>query len=333
MIKPSPRGLLAVKILVTLVLVGVILFFADWTRFWQILRSANLLLVVVVFCLMVFCVSLSAWKWQALLRIHGAQFSWQQLHRWYFVAMFFNNFLPTSIGGDGYRVWRTFDNARSRTSAILAVLVERLSGILTLLFIGLIGAVIGWFSHGHVLSAWYAIFGLAGLVLGSIVLGWLFAFGGLQRLLEWRSLPEKLRIVIEHLDDYRQNPAASVRAIGLISVIFHAVSLFWMGLLLRSVGDSISLTDLALVAAIISVVTVIPLSINGIGVVDGSFIWLTGQFGVSYEAALGAMLLQRALLIPISLVGAWLYFRDGEGRPSDSSSLNDAAEPRTWRDS
>ncbi len=320
------------KLAVTLALVGLIVFYADWGRFLDILKTANPLLVFCVFCLMVLCVSISAWKWQSLLRIHGAQFGFVKLHRWYFVAMFFNNFLPTSIGGDGYRVWRTLENSRSRTSAVLAVLVERLSGIASLLGLGLLGALIGWFIHGHRLSGFYLICGVAGLILAGIFLCWLFFNDGVKRLRQWPRLPEKARIVIEHLDDYATDPGASIRAVVIISVVFHAVSLLWMSTLVRSVGDSIAVHDLALVAALISVVAVIPISINGIGVVDGSFIWLAGQFGVSYEAALGVMLLQRALLIPISLCGAWLYFRDGKDRRIRPAEEIENALSETGRD-
>lgn len=322
MIRPSARVVLAFKVLVTLVLVCVIFYFANWRQFWSMLTTANPFYVAVVFMLMVLCVSLSAWKWQCLLRIHGARFDFWRLHRWYFTAMFFNNFLPTSIGGDGYRIWRTINNDRSRTSAVLAVLVERLSGILTLLAIGLLGALIGWFMHANRLSVYFAACGLVGVVLGLVILYWLVRLDGLQKLRDWPRLPAKLKSVIDHLDDYWQSPAQSIQAVGVISVIFHAVSLFWMGLLLTAMGDSIALSDLALVAAVLSIVAVVPISINGIGVVDGSFIWLTGQYGVSYEAALGAMLLQRALLIPISLLGAWFYFRDGGNK-----------QGRDWSDS
>jgi len=311
LIRPSARAVLTFKVLVTLILVGLIFYFADWRQFWQMLSTASPLYVAVVFVLMVLCVSLSAWKWQSLLRIHHARFGFWALHRWYFTAMFFNNFLPTSIGGDGYRIWRTINNDRSRTSAVLAVLIERLSGILTLLAIGFFGALVGWFSHANRLSGYFAVCGLVGIMLGLVFLYWLSVLGGLKKLRSWRRLPDKLKSVIDHLDDYWQSPAQSVQAVGVISVIFHVVSLFWMSLLLVAMGDEIAFSDLALVAAILSVVAVIPVSINGIGVVDGSFIWLTGQFGVGYEAALGAMLLQRALLIPISLLGAWFYFRDG----------------------
>jgi len=300
--------MLALKAFVTVALVAFIVSRADWAAVGSTLAEADRTLILIVFAMMVFCVCFSAYKWQKLLAIHGAGFGFGKLNRWYFVAMFFNNFLPTSIGGDGYRIWRTLDNERSRTAAVVAVFAERLSGILTLLVIGFIGALIGWAVSGHALSKLVGQFGVVGLVIGLPILAWLFVFGGLEKLGGMKRLPRIVRTVFEHIDDYTKRPGEAAWAVLGVSVIFHFLSLFWMGLLLRAVGASVEFWDLAVIASLISVITVLPISINGIGVVDGAFIWLAGQFGVGYEPALGYMLLQRALLIPISVVGAWCYF-------------------------
>ncbi len=306
--KLSPKLTLGIKAAVTVALVAFIVSRADWVSVGDTLKNADPVLIAAVFLLMVFCVCFSAYKWQKLLAIHGAHFKFRQLNRWYFVAMFFNNFLPTSIGGDGYRIWQTLDNQRSRTAAVVAVFAERLSGILTLLLIGFVGALIGWVMSGHVLSRTVGQFGVLGLIIGLPILAWLFVFGGLEKLGGMKRLPKMLRTVFEHVDDYTTRPGEAAWAVLGISVIFHFISLFWMGLLLRAVGASVTPWDLAVIASLISVITVLPISINGIGVVDGAFIWLAGQYGVAYESALGFMLLQRALLIPISIAGAVFYF-------------------------
>jgi len=86
--------------------------------------------------IMLLSVSISAYKWQMMLKLHGVHFSFSKLHRYYFTAVFFNNFLPTSIGGDGYRIYKTFGNPRSTSSSVIAVVMERLTGIIALLAIG-----------------------------------------------------------------------------------------------------------------------------------------------------------------------------------------------------
>jgi uncharacterized membrane protein YbhN (UPF0104 family) len=244
-----------------------------------------------------------------LLRIHGAAFPLGALHRYYFIAMFFNNFLPTSIGGDGYRIYKTLGNNRSRTSAVLAVFVERTSGILSLLLLGFLGAGYGYLSSDNALSRTVFLGGLVGIVVGVPFLIVIFHRGILDWLSGHPRIPVVVRNVFLHLDDYRSHPRQTA-GVTLVSFGFHALTLTWMWLLYHAVGASIGISDLAVVAALLAVVAVLPLSINGIGLVDGSLIVLAGQFGVSYEAALTVALLQRALLIPMSLFGGALYLLD-----------------------
>lgn len=301
------RAFFALKLAVTVLLCAIIVWQADWNRVGSSIASANPWWLVLVFASMVACVTISAWKWSLLLRIHGAPFPFASLHRWYFVAMFFNNFLPTSIGGDGYRVYKTLHNPRSRTSAVLSVFVERVSGILSLLVLGYLGGVIGYLADGNPLSRFVAVAGTIGLVVGVALLLLAWRLRLWHRLSAWPRLPVMVRGVLEHFDDYARAPRESWLVV-LVSFGFHAFSLAWWWLLVHATGASISVADLAVVVAMLSVVAVVPLSINGIGLLDGSFIFLAGQFGVAFEPALTVMLLHRALLIPISLAGGVLYF-------------------------
>jgi len=298
--------LLALKIIVTLFLSILILYQADWQAITQGLRRTSLPGLAMVLLAMTICVSISAWKWQLLLRIHGATYGFVKLHKWYFIAMFFNNFLPTSIGGDGYRVYRTLDNKRSRTAAVLAVFVERLSGILTLLLVGWFAAITGSVLHGGLLSQTYVQLGVVGLIITGAIILILFNRRFWQRLLNWKRLPKLLRTLTEHLVDYRKQPGLSTAVIG-VSLLFHLFTISWVWLLMKLAGEPLAWYDVAVISALLSVVAVVPLSINGIGVIEGSLIYLAGQFGMSYDTALLVALLQRVLLIPISIAGGLLY--------------------------
>jgi hypothetical protein len=59
----------------------------------------------------------------------------------------------------------------------------------------------------------------------------------------------------------------------------------------------------------------IPISINGIGLMDGSFIYLISKFGVDYDAAIIVMLIQRGLTIAVSLFGGIFYLSDKNEMP------------------
>ncbi|MCG6872218.1 MAG: flippase-like domain-containing protein [Gammaproteobacteria bacterium] len=316
--KAGQRGwLFVLKLLVTGTLLAVIIWQADWASIGKGLLAAELPLVLVVEACMVLCVTISAWKWDRLLRIHEVHWRFSFLHRIYFIAMFFNNFLPTSIGGDGYRIYRTLDNSRSRTCAVIAVFMERLSGIVTLLLLAWLAAALSLHGAsegaGDRLMRFYFFAGLVGIGAGLPLLYVLFRRESLRWLGSRNWLPRIAHQVLEHVEDYRQHPGLGLQVV-LISVGFHLFTFFWFWLLIVAVGGELGPRELAVVLALMGVVAVLPISIAGWGVMEGSFIWLAGQFGLGFDTALTVVLLQRALLIPISIAGAVLYFSDRRER-------------------
>lgn len=309
------RLLLIAKLAVTLVLCSIIVWKADWERIGESLQRANGLLVGIVLVCMVLCVTISTYKWQLLLRIHGARFDFGWLHRLYFISMFFNNFLPTSIGGDGYRIYKTMGNERSKTSAFIAVFMERFSGIASLLIIGFCGGVIGHYIDANPLSWTAVLIGLIAAVVGAPFIFLAFSRRFMSWLVSLKKFPTVLRNVIDHFGDYRRESGTTAKVI-LVSFCFHFFTIWWLMTLVESVGGSIQYYDLAVVSAVLSVVAVIPLSINGLGLIDGTFIYIAGFYGVDYEIALMTMLLQRVLLLPISVAGGLFYFFDKQRAPT-----------------
>ena len=75
-------------------------------------------------------------------------------------------------------------------------------------------------------------------------------------------------------------------------------------------GEACSYFGLAIVVTISTLAGLLPISINGIGVTDSSFIYFIEKFGISYDPGLMIMILTRILLIPISLIGGLIYFRE-----------------------
>src|SRR5207253_2317310 len=75
----------------------------------------------------------SAARWRLLARPLGFHSPLGAFIRFYFVGMFFNLLLPTSVGGDVVRAWYLDGGSGRRMPAFLSVLVDRLSGLLILL--------------------------------------------------------------------------------------------------------------------------------------------------------------------------------------------------------
>lgn len=308
----KPQIILAAKILCTSTFLFLIYRNTDWSAFASTLKTVDRKLLFGAFVLMLVCVPFSAYKWQQILRIHKSEFSLNLLTKWYFIAMFFNNFLPTGIGGDGYRIWKVIDNNCPKGVSILAVLSERLSGIIILLALGYLASIAGWIFNGSSFSKSIAIVASTGLLIICLVgviglcLRRFIDIGRVGRIIQ-SKLPGKLVVFLNYGNDYGRNKKLTLWSLIVLSLLFHVVSTLWMLLLIYSVGGAIEVWNLVLIAAVIAVITVIPISINGIGVVDAAFIWLAGNYGLPFEVALSYMLLFRFLLIPISVCGAILY--------------------------
>lgn len=312
MARPWARRLVfAGKLAVTLVLCGVLLGRADWADLSRSLQQADVLLLLLVGALMIASVTISAYKWRCLLRLHGVQRSFGQLHRYYFTAGFFNNFLPSSIGGDGYRIYRTLDANTSRSAPIAAVLLERLSGVLALLALGLVASlsIRTARSHDVVAETYLALGGAALLILLVAVVVTVVALrlGATRRLTARLRSSPKLAAIIDRVGDVRARPVAAIWALVGVSVLFHLHTIVWYALLLHALGGRIGIAELTVVLALTSTLGILPISINGIGVIDGAFVHLATHYGAGYELALTAMIVVRGYTLLISLIGAWFH--------------------------
>ncbi len=303
------RSLILVKALITIILCGIIIWQGDWNKIWSAFRNANPFLIAVVFAGMLGGVAISAYKWQVVLSIHGIHYTFIQLQRYYYTSVFFNNFLPSNIGGDVYRIFQTVRRQPNRAGAVAAVVTERLTGIWALIALGAVGGTLVYFSdplHPVWILPALSIFSavtlmpLVLLIFSRRVIAWCLALP---------QFPQKLKNVLLLSEDYRRHSLKTLHIIG-ISFGFHLFTLAWMLLLAYAVGGHTSIHRLVLGFALCNLAALLPLSLNGIGLFDGSFIYVMVDLGMSFDAALMMMLVIRALLIVLSLIGGLFYLRD-----------------------
>jgi uncharacterized protein (TIRG00374 family) len=258
---------------------------------------------------MVANVFISAYKWKIVLAIHGIAYKFGILNRYYFTSVFFNNFLPSNIGGDAYRIYRTMQQQTHKAAAVTAVLVERFSGVWALVMAGFAGALWQMRSAGE--QPEWLIPAAMCLGVGSILP--VVVFGGsefIRRTVGQRvKIPEKVNRLMALYHDYRHHHVQTLKILA-ISFAFHLFTLFWMYLLSYAVGYPAGWHTLIIALSISNLAALLPISINGIGLLDGSFIFIMKELGMPYDAALMMMLILRALLIPLSLIGGVFYLRD-----------------------
>ena len=283
------------RVLVSLALLVVLFFSVDWSTVPAYAERLTPALAVLVVGIFAGQLAISAWKWQWALRIHHLYYPYPLLARVLVIGFFLNNFLPTQIGGDAYRVYRTLPPAPPKSRAISAVILERVVGFSALLSLGLIGAIALYTSNP--LAQAYVLLAACGVAVAIVV----FVFIG-PRVLRSRKLAPIT-------DNLRSICAARLEWVPLIalSFLFQAQAVFVLYALFNALGAPVSFAQAALIAAAAGIATIIPLSINGLGVVEATIAGTAAAVGVSYEAGLVIAVLMRLLLLPLTVAAGLLY--------------------------
>lgn len=264
--------------------------------------------------LVVVCIVISAWKWQLLLRARRLRVGLPELVRLYWIGIFFNNLMPSSFGGDVVRL------AMARRIGGLAsvgasMLVERISGFLVLVLLVLAVVLMGLAPEG-MLGAEIAAVALLLTGCGLLALAWWRGMTILRRLATMtprlarliEPMLDKLGRLVLAVGEYASDHRSLAITCG-ISVLFNAALILSHFTVIRAVHGDLTLSQVALVAPLVTLVTALPVSVNGIGITESAFVLLYGHIGLPPETALAAALLRRVVVVLTSLVGAALWLR------------------------
>jgi len=124
------------RIALSLVAVALLIREVGGADLLAVLRAARWPLLVLAWLLFLAGIVVRAFRWKALLDGLGLHPGFWRLLKLYFVGGFFNTFLPSGFGGDVVRVIE-LAQGQATSAAIGTVLVDRLTGILSLLALGL----------------------------------------------------------------------------------------------------------------------------------------------------------------------------------------------------
>ena len=254
-------------------------------------------------------VNASKWSWS--LRLHGLEFPWVYLFRTGCFGFFFNNFLPSAIGGDVYRIYRTMPpSGGERSRAVSAVLVERVIGLIVMLCNGAIGALL-LVNTSDLARAYLALAALGGG--GALVVAVLFKLGWLNRagaLLGKVALLEPVRANLRRI----ARPGREWTMLLLASFAFQLLATAVVWLAFAGIGAEISIAAAALVTAAAGIASVLPISISGIGVVEGSIAGTAVALGADYDSAVLAAIVVRLQALAVGAGCGLFYLTERGGR-------------------
>jgi uncharacterized protein (TIRG00374 family) len=305
---------LVLKLGFTLVVSAYVLWQAGLSDALWTLAAADWRLVALGALSSVVAMVINVKRWQIMLGGQREAAPMPTLIRLYLVAMFFNNILPSRFGGDIVRAYGASIRLTTRTRSAAAVVMDRLVGAISVLLLGVIAislrpSVIPW-QISEVI--------VVGLVVAVLAVGALFIPGFWQKATHRlvplvSSLPvlgsrlgKRVAAAVEAVRSYADRPMLVLWALA-ISMVANGLSIVNVYLYALAVGADVHLAEAAVVTPVVLAVGLLPLSINGLGTIELTYVLLLGLMGVDPQVALAVAILRRMVLLGQSLVGGVLY--------------------------
>ena len=311
---PGRRYLVtAVKLLVSALLLWVLFRRVDMSALWAQARQASVAWLLAALALYGLNVLIGTWRWQQLLDTQHVHVKGRWLLGSFLVATFFNNFLPSNIGGDVIRIGDTAKRARSKTLATIVVFFDRAIGLMALVLVAVVGMTMAGASAGHAplpISPMWLWVGLAACAL--VTAPAVLAPSGVAFLLRPLTLlhPEwvggRIDTLTAVLTRFRARPFVLLGCfVGAMAVQSLTVGNYLA--VVYALRIPISAWDLAVIVPLSFVVQMAPVSVNGFGVREATFSFYFRYLGLPIESAVLMSLVATALTMLFSLSGAAVY--------------------------
>lgn len=300
------------KIVISLSLLGYLIYKAEPARVLAVLskiQSQNglvfLIFSILALIIAIFFLSL---RWQTLLKGYGFRINIGKLYGFYLIGMFFNNFLPSSIGGDVMRIYKVIETTGDRTSGFASVVVERVVGIAATLALAIwaLFYVSHEFHDTRLLYSTIVLFLLILLFFVSLLRDRSFRL--IMKIFDKFTVFKigekfnKLFEAVHVLKEHRQ----ILWLIFFYSLIAQSFIVLMNYFLALAFAIPVSLGYLFMVVPVTFVITMLP-SINGLGIRDLGFVSLLSQIGIGAAEALSLSFMNVIIPAMISVFGGLLF--------------------------
>ena len=251
----------------------------------------------------------ASYRWHIILGISKIRVSLLRLFYWYMIASFFNMFLPTALGGDVVRIYELASYSSQKADAAASVLMERILGFMAMIGMAVVALFISTQARQNptiymgvlAVSVVYILF-LIALFHHTFCLAIINLFKRIGLI----GIRDKLRHGYTALYSL-QNHHRSLGLAFVASVIFQIIAIICIYLVGSSLHINVPISYYFLSVPIIWLLTMLPISINGMGVREGGFVLFFTAAGISHTNALLLSFLSFSLLIIMSLIGGIFY--------------------------
>lgn len=307
-----------IKIIVSITLLAILVLSTDLQEIGEALSDFKLIWIIPVLLTITLSVVVSALKWGILLQAQGVRVPFLRLFCYYTCGLFFNNFLPSSIGGDGARAILAGRDSGTVSGAAASVVMERIIATVTLSLLGLLGVVFADNKEPLVIILMSGVF-VAGVLLAMIQMtGWVpkrLQSSESKAASVWKNFAQNSSVIKNH--------PSKIAICFFESILFQFIVVLVVAGVMKGLNLTlIPIMDLCMVVSASSVLAMVPVGLNGYGLREGSYAFLLAPYGFSTAQSLTISVLYALFVTLFSLAGGplWLLMRPAK----DKTTVNEA---------
>jgi glycosyltransferase 2 family protein len=298
------------RILISLTLVGILLWLMrdNLPHICAVIKSADKALIFYGFAVYLSTAYLMALRFKRVVSVQLVRVTVKESVCLTFLGHFFNNFLPTSFGGDILKAYYAGKKSNNNKGAFAGVLMDRVLAMIPFTLIPVI--VLTFFNHNitnmPVIIAAYSIFAVALIFIYLILHKNTAKY--LARVLKpfmknlWYG---KIKNGYNFFNIYSKHKIVLLWSF-LLSTSAQVLSIIAAYIFVRAIGvDNVGIGVFFVIVPIVWIMTLIP-SINGLGIREASFVYFLRPY-MPPENAFALSILILAVLLLHSIIGGIVY--------------------------
>ncbi|MGD8810251.1 MAG: lysylphosphatidylglycerol synthase transmembrane domain-containing protein [Gammaproteobacteria bacterium] len=317
--------LFVVKAAITLGLIWVVVRNIDITDTAERVRSLSIGAAAAVLGLLLLLALLSIFRWKTVMTSLGQPLGFWLTARLFFEGLFFNQALPSTVGGDGIRIYRAYRAGVTLTGAINSVVLDRILGLTSLMLLAAIAQPL-FYQRVDAVGARIAFTAVFLAAIGSVIALLLVAFLP-ERFHRWKVARGLVALSLA------TRQAFCTRAIfipvTLLSIAGHLISVTVFYVLAVSLDLDVGFLDCLIMVPSVLLLATVPISVAGWGLREGATVAAFGLLGVPPGGAAAASVLFGIGMALVALPGGVLWFASGDRDTGEVDALSPESPAKT----
>ena len=283
----------------------------------RLVRDAKLIYLILAVAVLPISFIITSIRWHMLLEALDIRMGQGRSFVLNMVGSFYNSFMPGSTGGDLIKAYYASKHTPHRARAVMTVIIDRMLGLLALIILGGVMAGVQWniptCRNVSIISAGLIAMTIAGLLVFYNTT--LRKLTGLDWFLKRLPMQKQVHIAIHTMELYGKNAGTVALAI-LMTFPVHMTTIISATFAGKAFGLRLAPLYYWAVVPVITLVGAIPISPQGVGVMEPLAVELTRRQGVTVSQAFALVMAIRFSAMFWNLVASVFVLRGGYHAPT-----------------